>query len=61
MIIDKNSNAESVIKNCPIRWTIDRVSGLYYIIDRCKKTGAVLELTPKGNNYELKVIKGENE
>ena len=43
MIIDNNSNTQNVITYCPIRWTINRVSGLYYIIDRCKKTGAVLE------------------
>lgn len=60
VIIDKNADAEQIIKDFPIRWTIDRVSGLYYIIDRCKRTGLVMKLKRVGEtNYSLEVVKPE--
>lgn len=62
VIINKDTNAEWVMQNFPIRWTIDRSSGLFNLIDRCKKTGAELKLSldPK-REYKLEVIKGEEE
>lgn len=62
VIINKDTNAEWVMQNFPIRWTIDRGSGLFYLIDRCKKTGVELKLSldPK-SEYKLEVIKGEEE
>lgn len=62
VIINKDTNADWVMQNFPIRWTIDRSSGLFYLIDRCKKTGAELKLSldPK-REYKLEVIKGEEE
>lgn len=60
VIIDKNSNAEEIIRDFPIRWTISRATGLYYIIDRCKKTGLVMKLSAVGKtNYKLEVVKPE--
>lgn len=62
IIINAESNAENIIKNFPIRWTIDRVSGLYYYIDRCKRTGLELKLSRVGtSDYKLEVIKAEQE
>lgn len=62
VIINKDTNAEWVMQNFPIRWTIDRSSGLFYLIDRSKKTGVEfkLSLDPK-RTYKLEVIKGEKE
>lgn len=62
VIINKDTNAEWVMQNFPIRWTIDRSSGLFYLIDRSKKTGVEfkLSLDPK-RTYKLEVIKGEEE
>lgn len=62
VIINKDTSADWVMQNFPIRWTIDRSSGLFYLIDRCKKTGAELKLSldPK-REYKLEVIKGEEE
>ena len=62
VIINKDTNAEWVMQNFPIRWTIDRGSGLFYLIDRCKKTGVALKLSlDQKRTYKLEVIKGEEE
>lgn len=62
VIINKDTNAEWVMQNFPIRWTIDRGSGLFYLIDRCKKTGVELKLSlDQKRTYKLEVIKGEEE
>ena len=62
VIINKDTSAEWVIQNFPIYWSMDRCSGLFYLIDRCKKTGVEFKLSLDPNReYKLEVIKGEEE
>ncbi|MDY3907229.1 MAG: hypothetical protein SOZ42_01070 [Candidatus Enterosoma sp.] len=62
VIINKDTDADWIMQNFPIRWNINRGSGLFNLIDRCKKTGVEfkLSLDPK-REYKLEVIKGEEE
>lgn len=62
VIIDKDTDISYIINNFPIHWSMERVSGLIYCIDRCKQTGVVFKLVlDKDTVYRLEVIKGEQE